>query len=67
MDKLRTAGRGIWKACNKTKEVIEVVVWDATKPEPRAPVPLTLERAGKSPEIQKLVAEIHDEVGTFSF
>ncbi len=62
MDKLRQAGRGIWKACNETKQVVEVVVWDATKPEPKGHIPLALERAGKSPEIQELVTNIHEEV-----
>lgn len=62
MDKLRAAGRGIWKACNETKQVIEVIVWDASKPKPSMHLPLVLERAGKSPEIQELVAEIHEEV-----
>ncbi|KAM0671078.1 hypothetical protein ACQRIU_001473 [Beauveria bassiana] len=61
MDKLRTAGRGIWKACNETKQVIEVIVWDASQPKPKGRIPLALERAGVSPEIRDLVAAIHQE------
>lgn len=62
MDRLREAGRGIWKACNETKQVMEVIVWDASKSPPKRHIPLALERSGVSPEIQKLVAEIHEEV-----
>ncbi|TQV92189.1 cucumopine synthase [Cordyceps javanica] len=61
MEKLRTAGRGVWKACNETKQVIEVIVWNADQPKPKGRIPLKLERVGVSPEVQDLVAAIHQE------
>ncbi|KFX90089.1 hypothetical protein V490_06661 [Pseudogymnoascus sp. VKM F-3557] len=61
MDKLRAAGNGVWKACCTTKEVIEVVVWDADTPEPTEHLPLVLERTGVTDEVKELVREIHNE------
>jgi hypothetical protein len=62
METLRRAGRAIWNACSETKQVMEVVVWDASLPEPKEHIPLVLERIGRSPEVQDLVAAIHEEV-----
>jgi hypothetical protein len=67
METLRDVGRAIWKACNETKQVIEVVVWDALQPEPKEHLPLILERAGSSLEVQKFVETIHQEVSLCSF
>ncbi|KAF2093315.1 cucumopine synthase [Rhizodiscina lignyota] len=61
MPALCEAGQGIWKACNETKQVIEVIVWDASQPEPTGHLPLILERKGCSNEVVKLVEAIHDE------
>lgn len=64
MAKLRQAGLGVWRACNETKQVIEVIVWDANEPEPISYLPLVLERAGCTPEVHRLVASIHGEVSS---
>ncbi|KAK2752868.1 hypothetical protein FQN54_008021 [Arachnomyces sp. PD_36] len=61
MERLREAGNRIWKACNRTKQVIEVVVWDASEPEPMERLPLPVERTGVTLKAKKLVQEIHDE------
>lgn len=66
METLRKVGRAIWKACNETKQIIEVVVWDALQPEPKEHIPLILERAGSSPEVHKLIETIHQEVSLHS-
>lgn len=62
MANLAKAGNAIWNACNHSKQVIEVVVWDAAKPEPTGHLPLSLERAGVSREVSDLVDAIHSEV-----
>lgn len=62
MDKLRAVGKGVWKACHETKQVIEAIVWDAAQPEPRGHIPLHLERIGTTVEVKRLVEAIHAEV-----
>lgn len=62
MDKLRVAGNGIWKACNKTKQVIEAIVWDASQSEPTEHLSLHIERIGATAEVKSLVKIIHAEV-----
>ncbi|KAK2736422.1 hypothetical protein FQN57_000755 [Myotisia sp. PD_48] len=62
MEKLRSAGLGVWKACNETKRVIEVIVWNASKPEPRGvELVLSLERTGTLQQVKELVLQIHEE------
>ncbi|PWY72280.1 cucumopine synthase [Aspergillus heteromorphus CBS 117.55] len=61
MENLRLAGNAVWKACNKTKQIIEVIVWDASQPEPTEHLPLQLERIGVTDEVKALVHRIHDE------
>lgn len=67
MDKLRWVANEVWKyQCETRKHPIEVVLWDASKPEPD-PNKLDLfkhQRAGVSEEVKKLVDEIHTEVCT---
>ncbi|KAL2863992.1 cucumopine synthase [Aspergillus lucknowensis] len=61
IDKLVRAGNAIWNACNNTKEIIEVIVWDAYESEPTEHLPLPLERMGVSKEVMRLVETIHGE------
>ncbi|RAL13543.1 cucumopine synthase [Aspergillus homomorphus CBS 101889] len=61
MAQLVRAGTAIWNACNSSKQVIEVVVWDATKPEPTEQLFLPLERMGTTKEVMRLVEAIHAE------
>ncbi|GLA42716.1 hypothetical protein AnigIFM63309_011264 [Aspergillus niger] len=64
MDKLRWVADEVWKCqCETTKHPIEVILWDASKPEPD-PNELDLfkhHRAGVSKEVRDLVEEIHTE------
>lgn len=62
MPNLVRAGNAIWNACNHSKQVVEVVVWDAAKPEPTDHLPLSLERTGVSRDVSQLVDTIHREV-----
>ncbi|KAF9886560.1 hypothetical protein FE257_011332 [Aspergillus nanangensis] len=61
MDELRAAGNGVWKACSQTKQAIDVVVWDASKPEPTEHLSLPMERIGITTEVKALVEAIHAE------
>ncbi|UNI19533.1 hypothetical protein JDV02_005713 [Purpureocillium takamizusanense] len=61
MSRLREVGNSVWKACKDSKQVIEVVVWDASQPQPTDPIPLATERTGSSAEVKELVEEIHAE------
>lgn len=65
MHKLRLVGNEVWKACNETKQVIEVVVWDASKPEPEGQPALVCERKASSKKVQRLVEEIQKEASDF--
>ncbi|PHH93329.1 hypothetical protein CDD83_7114 [Cordyceps sp. RAO-2017] len=58
---LRQVGNAVWKACSDTKQVIEVIVWDASQPEPTARLPLARERRGASAEVKELVEAIYEE------
>ncbi|GKZ26490.1 hypothetical protein AbraIFM66951_005826 [Aspergillus brasiliensis] len=64
MNKLRWVADEIWKLqCETRKHPIEVVLWDASKPEPD-PDKLDIfkgQRAGVSKEVKNLVQEIHTE------
>ncbi|GKZ37275.1 hypothetical protein AbraIFM66950_008732 [Aspergillus brasiliensis] len=64
MEKLRWVADEIWKLqCETRKHPIEVVLWDASKPEPD-PDKLNIfngQRAGVSKEVRNLVDEIHTE------
>ncbi|UNI13845.1 hypothetical protein JDV02_000544 [Purpureocillium takamizusanense] len=59
--KLREVGNSIWRACNETKQVIDVIVWDASQPEPTGHLPLICERRGATTEVNDLVEAIHEE------
>ncbi|KAL4808805.1 cucumopine synthase [Aspergillus unguis] len=63
MEKLRAVGTGVWNACSTTKEAIEVIVWDASTPEPAGPVPLIPDcaRISSTDEVRALVDSIHAE------
>ncbi|KAF5862430.1 hypothetical protein ETB97_011704 [Aspergillus alliaceus] len=63
MDKLRWVADQVWKSQYETKQPIEVVLWDASTPEPD-PKKLSLfdlQRAGVTKEVKDLVDEIHRE------
>ncbi|OJJ70095.1 hypothetical protein ASPBRDRAFT_129539 [Aspergillus brasiliensis CBS 101740] len=64
MEKLRWVADEIWKfQCETRKHPIEVVLWDASKPEPD-PDKLDIfkgQRAGVSKQVKNLVHEIHTE------
>lgn len=60
--KLKKAGALLWEACNETSDPIEVIVWDATKAEPKEHIPLPLERNGVTSEVKDIVRQIHNEV-----
>ncbi|KAG2003959.1 hypothetical protein GB937_009196 [Aspergillus fischeri] len=60
---LRWVADKIWKSQCEAKEPIDVVVWDASKPEPD-PKRISLfkfQRTGVSSEVRSLVEEIHKE------
>ncbi|PHH66791.1 hypothetical protein CDD81_5923 [Ophiocordyceps australis] len=61
MEKLRNVGNCVWEACTKSKQIIEVIAWDAREPEPKELVPLALERTGSTAEVRQLVNAIHAE------
>ena len=63
MEKLRRLGNEVWKSQFGTKEPIEVILWDASTPEPGLQsLSLRLQRTGVTKEVKKLVREIHEEV-----
>ncbi|KAF9883233.1 hypothetical protein FE257_003827 [Aspergillus nanangensis] len=68
LEKLRLVGDEIWKGQLGAKKAFEVVVWDASEPEPDAQsLCLRLQRPGVTEEVKSLVNEIHHMVGlTFS-
>ncbi|KAA8646841.1 hypothetical protein EYZ11_012081 [Aspergillus tanneri] len=57
--KLRNAGDGLWRACYETAQAIDVVVWDATQPEPVGSLPLQIQRTGVNEEVKNIIREIH--------
>lgn len=63
LEKLRWLGKEVWKSQLETKEPIEVIVWDASRPDPKPEdLSLRLQRTGVTKEVQNLVREIHNEV-----
>lgn len=63
LEKLRWLGKEAWKSQIETKEPIEVILWDASSPEPGPEsLSLRLQRAGATKEVKSLVQEIHEEV-----
>ncbi|KAF5862434.1 hypothetical protein ETB97_011708 [Aspergillus alliaceus] len=65
MGKLRKTGELIWAACSKTKQVIEVILWDADMSEPTENLLLISEGAGVTVPVKRLVQEINDEAMEF--
>lgn len=61
--KLQKAGNLLWHACYDTAQAIDVVVRDATQPEPMGHLPILIQRTGVSEEVKKIVQEIYVEVG----
>ncbi|GLA33810.1 hypothetical protein AnigIFM63309_003831 [Aspergillus niger] len=59
--KLRKAGNSLWHACYDTAQAIEVVVWDATQPEPTQYLPIQIRRTSASEEVKNIIQEIHTE------
>ncbi|GLA14530.1 hypothetical protein AnigIFM62618_000912 [Aspergillus niger] len=57
--KLRKAGNSLWHACYDTAQAIEVVVWDATQPEPTQYLPIQIRRTSASEEVKNIIQEIH--------
>lgn len=63
LEKLRWLGNEVWKSQFETKQPIEVILWEASAPEPDPKsLPLRLQRTGATQEVQDLVKEIHEEV-----
>lgn len=63
LEKLRWLGKEIWKSQLEKKEPIEVIVWDASGPEPEPEdLSLRLQRTGVTKEVKSIVREIHNEV-----
>lgn len=63
LDKLRWLGKEVWKNQIEMKEPIEVILWDASTPEPGSEnLSLRLQRTGATREVKNLVREIHEEV-----
>jgi hypothetical protein len=61
---LHSVANQVWKRQCEAKEPIEVVVWDASKPEPD-PKDMSLSssrRTGASKEVRDFVGEIYKEV-----
>lgn len=67
LDKLRQLGKEVWKSQLERKEPTEVVVWDASGPEPRPEdLSLRLQRTGVTKEVRGIVREIHNEVSSIT-
>ena len=63
LEKLRWLGNEVWRSQYETKQPIEVILWDASKPEPDSKnLLLRLQRTGVTEEVKSLVKEIHEEV-----
>ncbi|PWY93562.1 hypothetical protein BO94DRAFT_614879 [Aspergillus sclerotioniger CBS 115572] len=63
LEKLRRAGKESWKSQLQHKEPIEVIVWDALRPEPgREDLTLRLQRTGVTKEVKNVVREIYNEM-----
>jgi hypothetical protein len=63
LEKLRWLGNKVWKCQLETKEPTEVILWDASTPEPGPQsLSLRLQRTGVTKEVKDLVREIHEEV-----
>ncbi|KAJ5041418.1 hypothetical protein NUH16_003382 [Penicillium rubens] len=62
LKKLRWLGNEVWKSRFEKKQPIEVILWDASKPEtdPKS-LPLCLQRTGATKEVKGLVQGIHEE------
>ncbi|EAU33963.1 predicted protein [Aspergillus terreus NIH2624] len=62
IEKLRSVGDQIWKGQLEKKQPFQVVLWDASQPEPDdAFLSLRLQRTGVTEEVKELVKEIHDK------
>ncbi|OGE56182.1 hypothetical protein PENARI_c003G03345 [Penicillium arizonense] len=62
LEKLRWLGNKVWKCQLETKEPTEVILWDASTPEPGPQsLSLRLQRTGVTKEVKDLVREIHEE------
>ncbi|KAF7596923.1 hypothetical protein BBP40_011968 [Aspergillus hancockii] len=64
LEKLRWVAEEIWRSQCETKQPIEVVLWDASKPEPdfkNLPV-FKVQRTGVTNEVKSLVEEIYKEL-----
>lgn len=67
LEKLRQLGKEVWKSQLEKKEPTEVVVWDASGPEPRSEdLSLRLQRTGVTEEVKSIVQEIHNEVSSIT-
>lgn len=63
MPTLRRVGNEIWKTQQVKRQPIEVIVWDASQPEPKLEsLSLNLQRTGVTQEVRDLVSKIHKEV-----
>ncbi len=68
LPKLCWLGNELWKNQFETKNPIEVVLWDASMPEPDPKsLSLRLQRTGVTQEVKGLVKEIHEEVCLTTF
>ncbi|KAJ5851863.1 uncharacterized protein N7529_011248 [Penicillium soppii] len=62
LEKLRWLGNEVWKTQLELKQPIEVILWDASTPEPGPEsLALRLQRTGVTKEVKELVQEIHNE------
>lgn len=68
LEKLRWLGKVVWESQTEKKEPIEVVVWDASSPDPKPEdLSLRLQRPGVTVEVKNIVQEIHNEVSSIYF
>jgi hypothetical protein len=68
LEKLRWLGNEVWKTQLELKQPIEVILWDASTPEPGPEsLALRLQRTGVTKEVKELVQEIHNEVCVYCF